>query len=1029
NSIVRSSLEEMLESLQRREENEKEEKPPALPARPKSNSRTRPPSTTRRLLTTGFEISETEIPQRQENGHQKSSSGAKRVQEIDPVESPSVLEKTELANGSRRRFRDSERDGGPVNHFSNKVGNVDYLFWYKLCIWCRPKDLFWQKGQIQSTTGEKALVLLSDARVVAVSTRDIVPANPDILDDVDNLVQLSYLNEPSVVHSIQCRYSRDIIYTKAGPVLIALNPFKRVELYGNDFVTAYREKLLSSPHAYAAVNAAYSEIMAGGRNQSIIISGESASGKTGTANRVLEYLAGICEDGGIGFKLLQSRYILEAFGNAKTDRNDNSSRFGNLVEIQFSSQGRICSANISTCKLTVEIFIINQSRFGHLAQGDRSFHIFYQLCSGAPSDLREHWRIKSAPEYKYLYQNNALENRCADDPQKFHMLMGALTAVGICKEDQEHLFQLLSAVLWLGNISFLETDDQAHIEVADTEAVNIVSRLMGCGKYDLIRALSTCDVKLGKDIVSKRLTLEQAIDRRDALAKIIYTNLFEWLVERINLSLSMDKQDTWKSISIVDIPGFNITENNGFERFCINYANERLLQHFHRHTLKLEQEEYELDGVHWTKIDFKDNKDCLDLFERKPAGIFAILDDATYQPNASKSTFTAKLSQDLSTRRCFKGEKRDDGAFTVRHSSGEVLYDASDFLKENKGPLYPEAVHLLSSSAQKHPRCFSSMLLKQLDCIGITSQQSEIPPFRNRSSVSKLEDELSKIFQHLGSTKPRFIYCIRPNNKRVPAFFEPNLVLQQLRSCNVLEVLRVSKCGYPAKVAHHEFIRRYELLAPENVAERDPLGLSIAILQHVGVQPEMYQVGYTKLYFRAGQIDIVENARQRALQQGAFELQRRYGSRHARLTFHELNEVVTKLQSYIRGEISRKKFRKRPHLVGRDDHQATAAALYIQSAIRGWLARRHLTRRRDSELHAKVSQKKNVVVVPHASIIEELRNRAETAEAAVSHKEKENRALREQVQQLERRWPRYETKMKSMEDMWQKQMQSLQASL
>ncbi|EPS70842.1 hypothetical protein M569_03917, partial [Genlisea aurea] len=893
NSVVRSSLEEMLESLQRKEEYEKEGKPPALPARPKSNSRTRPPSTTRRLPT-DFEVSKSEVQvvngkRGEENGFEKEDNSAsaassrpvKRINSEDSCtdEKARILIST---NGSRRRFRESEREGGGVGYFSNK----------KVRVWCQPKDNFWQQGQIQSTAGEKSLVLLSDARVVSVNTQDILPANPEILDTVDNLVQLSYLNEPSVVHNLQCRYSRDIIYTKAGPLVIALNPMKDVKLYGSDFITAYREKLLGSPHVYAVVDAAYSEILAGEISQSIIISGQTGSGKTKTAERALEYLAAVSGDvSGIGFKLQQTSYILEAFGNAKTIRNDNSSRFGKLIEIHFRAEGLICGANVMTCKCI-------PSRVVQLEQGERSYHIFYQLCAGAPPDLRGRLNIKSASEYKYLSQSNCLEIPFTDDAQKFHLLTGALNAVGICKEDQEHIFQLLAAVLWLGNISFAVTDGQQYVEAADSEAVNNVCSLIGCGEYDLIHALSTCKVKVGKDVISRKLTLQQATNRRDALAKLIYTSLFEWLVERINLSLTLEKHDNWRSISILDICGSDISEKNTFDQFCINYVNERLQQHFLRHIFKLEQEEYELDGVQWTKTDFKDNKACLDLFERKPAGLISILEEVGSLKKATKLTFTEKLRQELSAHHCFKGEK--DGTFSVSHFSGEAVYDASDFLEKNWDPLYTEAVHLLSSSAHKLPRCFSSMLLTQLDSMGRSSPQSG-----NQSLVSKLQVQLLKLFQHLDCRKPHFIYCIRPNNKGIPGSFGQNLVLSQLRSCSILEVLRVSKFGYPSKVTLQDFARRYELLLPENVvADQDPLSMSIAILQNIGIRPEMYEVGYTKLYLRAGQINVLEDARQKAMQ-GSFESQKCH---RAGRNFHQVKEAVTALQSYVRGEIARKKF-------------------------------------------------------------------------------------------------------------------------
>ncbi|KAI3457512.1 hypothetical protein Pfo_014175 [Paulownia fortunei] len=1047
NSLARSSLEEMLDSLRRRDENEKpKDMPPALPARPKPTSRARLPSA-KRPLPSSFEIGESETAQSSSNcsvkkedskGLRRNSFGSKKVKEMEPGESPYLMaasnkkghdpkseekDNAKLANsppGSLPRFSESEWDD-----------NVGYFIKKKLRVWCRLHNGPWESGQIQSTSGEKASVLLSDGSVVTVPTQDLLPANPDILEGVDDLIELSYLNEPSVLHNLQCRYSQDIVYSKAGPVLVAVNPFKDVQLYGSDFVTAYRQKLLDSPHVYAVADTAYNEMMTDEINQSIIISGESGAGKTETAKIAMQYLAALggCS-GGIESEVLQTSCVLEAFGNAKTARNDNSSRFGKLIEIHFSATGKICGAKIQT-------FLLEKSRVVQLAQGERSYHIFYQLCAGAPSGLRGRLRLKRACDYSYLNQSDCLEIHDVDDAQNFHMLMGALDTIRICKDDQEHAFEMLAAVLWLGNISFLVIDNENHIEVVADEAVTNAAGLIGCGTQDLMLALSTHSIQAGKDKVAKRLTLQQAIDTRDSLAKFIYASLFNWLVEKINLSLAMGKQQTGRSISILDIYGFESFKKNSFEQFCINYANERLQQHFNRHLFKLEQEEYELDGIDWTKIDFEDNEDCLDLFEKKPLGLISLLDEESNFPKATDLTFATKLKQHLNANHCFKGER--GGAFSVRHYAGEVIYDTREFLEKNRDPLHSEIIQLLSSCTRQLPQLFASML-KQSQKPASSLMQLGTPACQKQSVATKFKGQLFKLMQQLESTTPHFIRCIKPNSKQIPGAFEKDLVLEQLRCCGVLEVVRISRSGYPNRMTHQEFTRRYGFLLPENNACQDPLSTSVAILQQFDILPEMYQVGYKKLYFRAGQIGALEDVRKQVLQ-GTLEVQKCFRGHRARRYFHELKGGVVTLQSYVRGEIVRKEYSA---LLGLKEEVAfkkldeqLMAVVQIQSVIRGWLVRRHFSNLRNSKQSnvskrkpgRRISEIKDLPPEMLPSVVEELQKRVLMAEVTLGRKEKENAALREQVQQFEARWSEYESKMKSMEEMWQKQMASLQMSL
>ncbi|KAI3988184.1 hypothetical protein MKX01_011973 [Papaver californicum] len=858
-STARSSLEEMLDSLRKRDEKPKDT-PPALPVRPTSKARL--PSA-RRSLPINFKIrngesvpeylplpngSSTSSTQKKNgvNNDYKSDHGncyikkeeikesvgfkhitfgsSKRLSRKDTAESddsPYARKKeTEELN-----FDDSERilkengDSEPSSAPSSLAvptvdldcgDNIGYVLKKKLRVWCLLSDGQWELGSIQSNSGDDAIVLLPDGSIVTVSLGNLLPANPDIIEGVNDLIQLSYLNEPSVLHNLQYRYSNNMIYTKAGPVLVAVNPFKAVPIFGNAFVSAYRQKVSEDPHVYAIADSAFTGMMRDEVNQSIIISGESGAGKTETAKIAMQYLSTLGGADGIEHEILQTNCILEAFGNAKTSRNDNSSRFGKLIEIHFSTTRKICGAKIQT-------FLLEKSRVVQLAKGERTYHIFYQLCAGAPSDLKEKLNLKMANEYNYLRQSDCLTIDDVDDAGRFHILMEALNIVQISKEDQENIFAVLAALLWLGNISFQVIDNENHVEVVEDEAVTSVANLMGCDAQDLRLALSTRQIQAGKDTIVQKLTSPQAIDTRDALAKSIYACLFDWLVQQINKSLGVGKRCTGRSINILDIYGFESFKKNSFEQFCINYANERLQQHFNRHLFKLEQEEYTQDGIDWTKVDFEDNQDCLNLFEKKPIGLLSLLDEESNFPRATDLTFANKLKQHLNTNPCFKGER--GGAFSVCHYAGEVLYQTNGFLEKNRDPLHSGSIQLLSSCSCQLLQLFASTMQNPSPVKPVTPLRRLSASDSQKQSVgTKFKGQLFKLMQRLEDTTPHFIRCIKPNSRQLPGMYEKDLVLQQLRCCGVLEVVRISRSGYPTRMTHQQFARRYGFLLVENVA-------------------------------------------------------------------------------------------------------------------------------------------------------------------------------------------------------------------
>ncbi|XP_072960538.1 myosin-1-like [Typha angustifolia] len=907
----------------------------------------------------------------------------------------------------------------------------------KLQAWCQLANDKWALGKILLTSGSETVLSLPQGKVLRLKTESLLPANPEILDGVDDLLQLSYLNEPSVLYNLQHRYFQDMIYTKAGPVLVAINPFKKLHLYGDDFIQAYRRKAIESPHVYAIADRAIREMIRDEVNQSIIISGESGAGKTETAKIAMQYLSALGRGSGIEYEILQTNPILEAFGNAKTLKNDNSSRFGKLIEIHFSSTGKISGAMIQT-------FLLEKSRVVQCAIGERSYHIFYQLCAGAPLSIREKLNLKNVEDYNYLKQSTCYSIVGVDDSERFCTLMEAMDAVHISKEDQDNVFALLAAVLWLGNISFAVIDNENHVEVVADEGAHTVTQLIGCSISELISTLSTRKMVVGDDIIVQKLTLCQAIDTRDALAKSLYAGLFEWLVEQINKSLAVGKSCTGRSISILDIYGFESFDKNSFEQFCINYANERLQQHFNRHLFKLEQEEYIQDGIDWAKVDFEDNQDCLNLLEKKPLGLLSLLDEESTFPSGTDLTFANKLKQHLKSNSCFRGERGK--AFTVHHYAGEVLYDTSGFLEKNRDLLHMDSIRLLASCKCSLPQNFAFKMLVQSENVALNNYRSSSADSQKLSVATKFKGQLFELMQRLGNTTPHFIRCIKPNNSQLPSTYEQGLVLHQLRCCGVLEVVRISRSGYPTRMSHQKFARRYGFLLLENVASQDPLSVSAAILRQFNILPEMYQVGYTKLFFRTGQIGTLEDTRNRTLH-GILRFQSCFRGHKVRHYLRKHKEGIVILQSFIRGQKMRQEYsgllqRRRAAVVlqryikcrvARKNFMSVHnAAVVMQCVIRGWLVRRcsgYTNQLNTTKKHEGTKETDSDQVMVKESVLAELQKKILKAETALRKHEEENDLLHQRLQQYESRWSGYEQKMRSIEEVWQKQMRYLQASL
>eukprot|EP00873_Tetraselmis_striata_P040360 jgi/Tetstr1/460624/TSEL_005822.t1 len=508
---------------------------------------------------------------------------------------------------------------------------------------------------------------------------------------VEDMTKLAYLNEPGVLHNLADRYTLDDIYTYTGTILIAINPFQNLaHMYGPQMMMEYKGVDLGelSPHVYAIADNAFRKMVKEGRSQSILVSGESGAGKTETSKLIMNYLAwmggrakgGAEEDGekGVEQKVLESNPLLEAFGNAKTSRNDNSSRFGKFVEIQFDKNWRISGAAIRT-------YLLERSRLVSISDPERNYHIFYQLCEGAGDVLREELFLRPAAEFRYLNQSSCFQLDGVDNAKEFKRTRHAMKVVGIASEEQRSVFKVVAAVLHLGNIMFAEGSepDSSRIDGEGAEFhLQACASLLGVGVEGLRKGLTTRTRQTFDGPIVSPLPVAAATDNRDSLTKTIYSRMFDWLVERVNTAVGQDPAAA-AVVGVLDIYGFEQFKQNDFEQFCINLANEKLQQHFNQHVFKMEQIEYEKEEIDWSYIEFVDNQDVLDLIEKKPGGILDTLDEQCRFPTATAADLALKLYQGdmIKGSARFSKPKLSQTAFTIDHYAGNVTYETDNFLE------------------------------------------------------------------------------------------------------------------------------------------------------------------------------------------------------------------------------------------------------------------------------------------------------------------------------------------------------------
>ncbi|XP_042392478.1 myosin-17-like isoform X2 [Zingiber officinale] len=655
-----------------------------------------------------------------------------------------------------------------------------------------------------------------------------------------------------------------------------------------------------------------------GKSNSILVSGESGAGKTETTKLLMRYLAYLGGRTGIEGRtveqqVLESNPVLEAFGNAKTVRNNNSSRFGKFVEIQFDKNGRISGAAIRT-------YLLERSRVCQINDPERNYHCFYLLCAAPHEDIKK-YKLGSPSSFHYLNQSKCVKLDGVDDAEEYIAIRRAMDIVGISEQEQEAIFRVVAAILHLGNVDFAKGPEIDSSVIKDEKSrfhLNMTAQLLMCDARSLENALIKRVMVTPEEIITRTLDPASAIVSRDGLAKTIYSRLFDWLVEKINVSIGQDP-DSKHLIGVLDIYGFESFKCNSFEQFCINFTNEKLQQHFNQHVFKMEQEEYTKEEIDWSYIEFVDNQDVLDLIEKKPGGIIALLDEACMFPKSTHETFAQKLYQTFKINKRFVKPKLSRTDFTICHYAGEVTYQANHFLDKNKDYVVAEHQDLLNASACP----FVSGLFPPLP-----EETSKSSKFSSIGSRFKLQ--LQALMETLSSMQPHYIRCVKPNNVLKPAIFENFNVIQQLRCGGVLEAIRISCAGYPTRRSYYEFFHRFALLALEFMEENyDDKIACLKILDKMGLKG--YQLGKSKVFLRAGQMAELDARRAEVLGRAARTIQRQTRTYIARKEFLVLREATIQLQTFCRGQLACKLF---------EQMRREAAALKIQKNYHCYIARK-----------------------------------------------------------------------------------------
>lgn len=752
-------------------------------------------------------------------------------------------------------------------------------------------------GEIKATKGDVVSVGLPGGETKDFKKDKLQQVNPPKYEKAEDMSNLTYLNDASVLHNLRQRYYNKLIYTYSGLFCVAINPYKRYPVYTNRCAKMYRGKRRNEvpPHIFAISDGAYVDMLTNHVNQSMLITGESGAGKTENTKKVIAYFATVGAStkkdesqknkGSLEDQVVQTNPVLEAFGNAKTVRNDNSSRFGKFIRIHFGPTGKLAGADIETYLLEKARVISQQSL-------ERSYHIFYQIMSGSVAGVKDMCFLSDNIYDYYNVSQGKVTVPNMDDGEEFQLADQAFDILGFTKQEKEDVYRITAAVMHMGGMKFKQRGREEQAEQDGEEEGGRVAKLFGCDCAELYKNLLKPRIKVGNEFVTQGRNVQQVTNSIGALCKGVFDRLFKWLVKKCNETLDT-KQKRQHFIGVLDIAGFEIFDYNGFEQLCINFTNEKLQQFFNHHMFVLEQEEYKKEGINWDFIDFgMDLLACIDLIE-KPMGILSILEEESMFPKATDQTFSEKLTNThLGKSAPFQKPKppkpgQQAAHFAIGHYAGVVAYNITGWLEKNKDPLNDTVVDQFKKSK-------NALLVEIFADHPGQSGGGDAKGGRGKKGggfatvSSAYKEQLNSLMTTLRSTQPHFVRCIIPNEMKQPGLVDAHLVMHQLTCNGVLEGIRICRKGFPNRMVYPDFKQRYMILAPAIMAsEKSPKNAAAKCLESVGLDSDMYRIGHTKVFFRAGVLGQMEEFRD-----------------------ERLGKIMSWMQAWARGYLARKGFKK-----------------------------------------------------------------------------------------------------------------------
>ncbi|XP_046319632.1 unconventional myosin-VIIb [Marmota monax] len=831
-------------------------------------------------------------------------------------------------------------------------------------------------GIIKETKPGKVLVEDDEGKEHWIQAEDcgvLSPMHPNSVEGVDDMIRLGDLNEAGMVHNLLIRYQQHKIYTYTGSILVAVNPFQMLPLYTLEQVQLYYGRHVGElpPHVFAIANSCYFSMKKNKKDQCCVISGESGAGKTETTKLILQFLATVSgQHSWIEQQVLEANPILEAFGNAKTIRNDNSSRFGKYIDIYFNASGVIEGARI-------EQFLLEKSRVCRQAAEERNYHIFYCMLMGMSVEEKKLLGLGMPSEYHYLTMGNCTSYEGLNDAKDYAHVRSAMKILLFSDSENWDISKLLAAILHLGNVEFMAAvfENLDSSDVMETPAFPIMMNLLEVQYQALRDCLIKHTILIRGEYVTRPLNITQAADRRDAFVKGIYGHLFLWIVKKINAAIfpppAQDPKNVRRAIGLLDIFGFENFQNNSFEQLCINFANEHLQQFFVQHVFTMEQEEYRSENISWDYIHYTDNRPTLDLLALKPMSVISLLDEESRLPQGTDITMLQKLNSVHANNKAFlKPKNIHDARFGIAHFAGEVYYQAEGFLEKNRDMLSADILTLVYSSKNKFLREIFHLESAETKLGHGTIRQAKTRNqfFKGTDSTkrpstlaSQFKQSLDQLMKILTNCQPYFIRCIKPNEYKKPLLFDRELCIQQLRYSGMMETVHIRKSGFPIRYTFEEFSKRFRVLLPS--AERKPLQdkfrqMTLCITEVCLGTDKEWRVGRTKIFLKDHQDTLLEIQRSQALDEAAIRIQRVMRGYKYRKEFLQQRRAAVTLQAEWRGYCSRKNFKlilvgferlqaiARSHLLMRQFQATRQRMVQLQARCRGYLVRQQIQAKR-----------------------------------------------------------------------------------